>query len=62
MGTFMPEVVFLYFFSIQILKGLNVSIGSGQTLALVGHSGCGKSTTISLVERFYQAFSGAVVR
>ncbi|OQV12032.1 Multidrug resistance protein 1A [Hypsibius exemplaris] len=43
-----------------ILKGLSVSVGAGQTLALVGHSGCGKSTTISLVERFYQAMSGSV--
>ncbi|GAV01568.1 hypothetical protein RvY_12259 [Ramazzottius varieornatus] len=44
----------------KVLRGLNLSISPGQTLALVGHSGCGKSTTISLVERFYNVLSGNV--
>ena len=30
-------------------------------MALVGTSGCGKSTTVSLVERFYDVMNGAVV-
>ena len=30
-------------------------------MALVGTSGCGKSTTVSLVERFYDVINGAVV-
>ena len=33
----------------------------GQTLALVGQSGCGKSTSIQLIERFYDPGSGEVV-
>lgn len=32
----------------------------GQTLALVGESGCGKSTVVALIERFYQPQSGAI--
>ncbi|WKY07550.1 hypothetical protein Q1695_007203 [Nippostrongylus brasiliensis] len=38
---------------IPILRGLNVSIKPGQTQALVGPGGCGKSTVISLLERLY---------
>ena len=41
-----------------VLQGLNISVSPGQTLALVGSSGCGKSTAVSLVERFYDPFSG----
>ncbi|CAL4182056.1 unnamed protein product [Meganyctiphanes norvegica] len=46
---------------IAILKGLNISISSGKTLALVGSSGCGKSTIIGLLERFYEYKSGQVM-
>ncbi|KAG2231879.1 hypothetical protein INT48_006071 [Thamnidium elegans] len=43
-----------------ILKGLNIKIEPGMTVAFVGPSGSGKSTTIQLVQRFYDALSGAV--
>ncbi|KAL1607999.1 ABC-type transporter tr06 [Paraconiothyrium brasiliense] len=43
-----------------VLNNLNISIQPGQFAALVGASGCGKSTTISLLERFYDATSGKV--
>ncbi|PVD39429.1 hypothetical protein C0Q70_02059 [Pomacea canaliculata] len=44
----------------KILQGLNVTIRQGQTVALVGSSGCGKSTTVQLIERFYDAEEGIV--
>lgn len=41
-----------------ILQGLSLSIPAGKTVALVGGSGCGKSTVISLVNRFYDPTRG----
>ncbi|XP_059962381.1 bile salt export pump isoform X3 [Mesoplodon densirostris] len=46
---------------IQVLNGLSVSVGPGQTLAFVGSSGCGKSTSIQLLERFYDPNQGKVM-
>ena len=43
---------------VHVLQGLDISVKSGQTLALVGPSGCGKSTVVSLLERFYDPVSG----
>jgi ABC-type multidrug transport system fused ATPase/permease subunit len=36
-----------------VLNKFNLRVPAGKTVALVGHSGCGKSTTISLLERWY---------
>ncbi|KAJ1101110.1 hypothetical protein NDU88_006183 [Pleurodeles waltl] len=44
----------------QVLQGLNLRVQKGQTLALVGSSGCGKSTAIQLLERFYDPTEGHV--
>jgi len=38
-----------------------MSVKPGQTLALVGQSGCGKSTSVQLIERFYDPLEGQVV-
>uniref|UniRef100_A0A7N8YB96 ATP-binding cassette, sub-family B (MDR/TAP), member 4 n=1 Tax=Mastacembelus armatus TaxID=205130 RepID=A0A7N8YB96_9TELE len=46
---------------VTILQGLNFKVKKGETLALVGSSGCGKSTTIQLLERFYDPKEGRVV-
>ncbi|KAF9693236.1 hypothetical protein EKO04_008646 [Ascochyta lentis] len=45
----------------QVLSHLNLHVAPGQFVALVGASGCGKSTTISLLERFYDATSGTIL-
>ncbi|XP_068902276.1 multidrug resistance protein 2-like [Tenebrio molitor] len=45
---------------VKILQGFNLDIKAGETIALVGSSGCGKSTCIQLIQRFYDAVSGSV--
>ena len=45
----------------QVLRGLNLKATVGQTVALVGASGCGKSTTVQLIQRFYDPQEGAVL-
>uniref|UniRef100_A0A8C2HP28 ABC-type xenobiotic transporter n=1 Tax=Cyprinus carpio TaxID=7962 RepID=A0A8C2HP28_CYPCA len=45
---------------VKVLNGLNLKVMSGQTIALVGSSGCGKSTTIQLLQRFYDPQEGTV--
>ena len=46
--------------TVQVANGLSITFRTGKTAALVGASGSGKSTIVSLVERFYDPTSGAV--
>uniref|UniRef100_A0A8C4KYR4 ATP binding cassette subfamily B member 1 n=1 Tax=Equus asinus asinus TaxID=83772 RepID=A0A8C4KYR4_EQUAS len=46
---------------VKILKGLNLKVRSGQTVALVGNSGCGKSTTVQLMQRLYDPTEGVSI-
>ncbi|XP_074071875.1 bile salt export pump-like isoform X3 [Macrotis lagotis] len=46
--------------NVQVLNGFSISVQPGQTLALVGSSGCGKSTCVQLLERFYDPNKGKV--
>lgn len=45
---------------VPILQGINIEINPGETVALVGSSGCGKSTVLQLIQRFYDPLSGKV--
>ena len=44
-----------------ILDGLNLNFEPGKKVALVGESGCGKSTTVNLIERLYEATDGEIL-
>ncbi|WWC92101.1 uncharacterized protein L201_007055 [Kwoniella dendrophila CBS 6074] len=46
--------------NVPILKGLTTTFQAGKTFALVGASGSGKSTVVSLVERFYDPIQGTI--
>ncbi|XP_060800671.1 ATP-dependent translocase ABCB1 [Amyelois transitella] len=45
---------------VTVLKGVSLNIKRGQSVALVGHSGCGKSTIIQLLSRYYDTLEGSV--
>jgi ABC-type multidrug transport system fused ATPase/permease subunit len=54
------DVEFAYNSDRKALKGVSFSIKAGETAALVGHTGSGKTTIANLVSRFYDATAGVV--
>jgi len=54
------NVAFGYEDSESILKNVNLNISAGETIALVGPSGAGKTTLCSLLPRFYEVSQGAI--
>jgi ATP-binding cassette subfamily B (MDR/TAP) protein 1 len=60
-GIELTDVTFAYKGrNVPVLNNLNIKIEPGQFAALVGASGCGKSTIISLLERFYDPTGGMI--
>ena len=57
----LEAVAFSYDKSKDFIKDMNLSIKSGMKVALVGPTGCGKSTLINLLMRFYETDSGAIL-
>lgn len=45
----------------SVLKGLTLDIAPGQTLALIGRSGCGKSTIVGLLQRYFDPTGGKIL-
>jgi len=54
------EVCFSYSRREPLLKGITLKVRHGETIALVGPNGCGKSTLMSLLPRFWDVDSGAI--
>jgi ATP-binding cassette subfamily B protein len=55
------NVGFSYAGDVDILKNINFSINAGETVAVVGPTGAGKTTLINLIPRFYDATAGRVL-
>jgi len=54
------DVRFSYVEGEEVLKGVSFDVKKGQTVAIVGATGAGKSTIINLINRFYEIDSGAI--
>ncbi len=55
------DVTFKYNKGEEVLKNFNLSIKAGSSVALVGHTGSGKSTLVNLICRFYEPTSGQIL-
>lgn len=55
------DVCFEYIEDVPVLKNISIKVAAGETLALVGNSGGGKSTFANLIPRFYDIKSGEIL-
>lgn len=55
------DVRFSYVENEEVLKGISLTAAPGQTIAIVGSTGAGKSTIINLLSRFYEIDSGKIL-
>ncbi len=56
----LDNITFSYVEDDDVLKGISLEINAGETLAIVGSTGSGKTTIINLVNRFYEIKSGSI--
>lgn len=56
----LSHVDFSYNKDVELIKDLNLDVRSGQRIAIVGPTGCGKSTVINLLMRFYDVDAGSI--
>ena len=56
----LQDVDFSYTPEVPLIQGLNLSIEPGQRIAIVGPTGCGKTTLINLLMRFYDVQKGSI--
>ena len=56
----LKDVCFSYEPNVSLIKDLNLKVKSGQTVAIVGKTGCGKTTLINLLMRFYNQNKGII--
>ncbi|MEM8522815.1 ABC transporter ATP-binding protein [Flavobacterium sp. PL12] len=54
------KVHFGYIPGEEVIKGIDLKVSAGQTVAIVGSTGAGKSTIINLLNRFYEINSGSI--
>lgn len=54
------DVYFSYDPSFRLIQGFNLSVNPGEKVAIVGPTGCGKTTLINLIMRFYDVTSGEI--
>lgn len=55
------NVRFSYIKNVEVLKGISFEVKQGETVAIVGATGAGKSTIINLISRFYEINSGSIL-
>jgi ABC-type multidrug transport system fused ATPase/permease subunit len=54
------KVRFAYIDNEEVVKGIDLKVKAGETIAIVGSTGAGKSTIINLLNRFYEINSGSI--
>lgn len=59
-GITFDNVTFEYVENQPVLKNINLDVRKGETIAIVGNSGGGKSTLVNLIPRFYDVKDGAI--
>ncbi len=61
LGLELKNVSFEYHSEAKVIKNINIDVEKGQTVALVGPSGAGKTTLTDLIARFYDVSDGAIL-